>query len=42
MTGNPFTRMTRLTIFAIPVLAVLLALPGTSYAQRMTGELRHR
>ena len=29
----------RLALFAIPVLAVLLALPGTTYAQRMTGEL---
>jgi hypothetical protein len=31
--------MTRLAIFVIPVLAVLLALPGVSYAQRVTGEL---
>ena len=29
----------RLALLAIPVLAVLLALPGTTYAQRMTGEL---
>ena len=29
----------RLALIAIPVLAVLLSLPGTTYAQRMTGEL---
>ena len=28
-----------IALVAIPVLAVLLALPGTTYAQRMTGEL---
>ena len=38
MTGIPFRRMTWL-VFAIPVLALLLALPGTTYAQRMTAEL---
>ena len=39
MTGNPFTRSTRLGLSVVPVLAVLLALPGTTYAQRMTAEL---
>ena len=39
MTGNPFTRTMRLALIVVPVLAVLLALPGTTYAQRMTGEL---
>ena len=39
MTGNPFTRTARLALFVVPVLVVLLALPGTSYAQRMTAEL---
>lgn len=38
MTRNPFRRMTWLA-FVIPVLALLLAMPGTTYAQRMTGEL---
>ena len=36
MTGIPFRRM---ALFAIPVLALLLAMPGTTYAQRMTSEL---
>ena len=39
MTGNRFTRMTRLATFVVPVLAALLALPGTTYAQRMTADL---
>jgi hypothetical protein len=39
MTGNPFLRTTRLALFVVPVLAVLLALPGTTYAQRMTGDI---
>ncbi len=38
MTGNPFRRMAWLAC-VIPVLALLLALPGTTYAQRMTAEL---
>jgi hypothetical protein len=38
MTGNPFHRMAGLLCFVI-ALAVLLALPGTTYAQRMTAEL---
>ena len=36
MTGSGFVRVTKL---ALPVLAVLLAMPGISYAQRMTAEL---
>ena len=37
---NPRSGMERaLALIAIPVLAVMLALPGTTYAQRMTGEL---
>src|SRR5512142_2181526 len=40
MRFNPIPGLTkRLALFVIPVLAVLLALPGTTYAQRMTGEL---
>jgi Carboxypeptidase regulatory-like domain len=40
MRANPFSRMVRgLALLAIPALALLLALPGTTYAQRMTGEL---
>ncbi len=40
MRFNPFPGMAKsLYLVAIPVLAVLLALPGTTYAQRMTGEL---
>ena len=40
MRFNPHSGMAKaLALFAIPVLAVLLALPGTTYAQRMTGEL---
>jgi hypothetical protein len=39
MTGNPITRTTKLALFVVPVLAVLLALPGTSYAQLTTGTL---
>jgi hypothetical protein len=39
MTGNPFGRTTRLLCFVVPALALLLLLPGTTYAQRMTGEL---
>ncbi len=39
MTGYRLTRMTRLAIFVVPVLAALLALPGTTYAQRMTADL---
>ena len=38
MTGNPIRRMAGLA-FVIPVLALLLAMPGTTYAQRMTAEL---
>ena len=36
MTGSGFVRVTKL---ALPVLAVLLAMPGISYAQRITAEL---
>jgi hypothetical protein len=37
---NPNSGLTkRLALLAIPVLAVLLALPGTTYAQSMTGAL---
>ncbi len=39
MTGNSFLRMTKVAVLVIPALAVLLALPGTTYAQRMTGDL---
>jgi len=40
MQSNPITRMAKgFALFAVPALAVLLALPGTAYAQRMTGEL---
>jgi hypothetical protein len=40
MRFNPFSGMVKAAaLIAIPVLAVLLALPGTTYAQRMTGEL---
>jgi hypothetical protein len=39
MTGCGCRRLTRLALVAIPALAVLFALPGTTYAQRMTGEL---
>ncbi len=40
MRFNPLSGMAkRLVLLAMPVLAVLLALPGTTYAQRMTGEL---
>jgi hypothetical protein len=39
MTGNRCRRMTRLALLVIPVLALLLALPGASYAQRFTAEL---
>jgi len=36
MTGIPFRRM---ALLAVPVLALLLAMPGTTYAQRTTAEL---
>jgi hypothetical protein len=40
MKSNPNAGMVRIVpLVAISVLAVLLALPGTTYAQRMTGEL---
>ncbi len=40
MRFNPLSGMAKkLALLGIPVLAVLLALPGTTYAQRMTGEL---
>ena len=40
MRFNPISGSARtIALVAIPVLAVLLALPGTTYAQRMTGEL---
>jgi len=40
MKANPLLRIAKgLALVAIPALAVLLALPGTTYAQRMTGEL---
>jgi carboxypeptidase family protein len=39
MTGNPFERMAKVATLVIPILAVLLALPGTTYAQRFTGDL---
>ena len=40
MRFNPISGTAKtLALVAIPVLAVLLALPGTTYAQRMTGEL---
>ena len=38
MTGNPLRRMAGLG-FVVLALAVLLALPGTTYAQRFTAEL---
>ena len=38
MTGNPFRRVAWLA-FVIPVLALLLAMPATTLAQRMTAEL---
>ncbi|MFN8090687.1 MAG: carboxypeptidase-like regulatory domain-containing protein [Vicinamibacteria bacterium] len=40
MKCNPTSGLAkRIALLAIPVLAVLLALPGSSYAQRMTGDL---
>jgi hypothetical protein len=33
------SRTTRLALFVVPILAVLLALPGTSYAQRFNADL---
>jgi len=40
MRFNPIPGLTkRLALLVIPVLAVLLALPGPTYAQRFTGEL---
>jgi hypothetical protein len=33
------SRATRLALFVVPILAVLLALPGTSYAQRFNADL---
>ena len=39
MTESGFVRVTKLTSLVGLVLAVLVALPGTSYAQRMTAEL---
>jgi hypothetical protein len=40
MRFNPISGTTRtIALVAIPVLAVLLALPGTTYAQRFTGDL---
>jgi hypothetical protein len=39
MTGSGFVRVTKLASLVVPVLALLVALPGTSYAQRMTAEL---
>ena len=40
MKCNPTSGLAkRIALLAIPVLAVLLALPGASYAQRMTGDL---
>ncbi len=39
MTGNQLARIAKCAPFVILALAVLLALPGTSYAQRFTAEL---
>ncbi len=40
MKSNPLSGLAKkLALAALPVLVVLMALPGTSYAQRMTGEL---
>ena len=40
MKCNPTSGLAKgLALLAVPVLAVLLAMPGTSYAQRMTGDL---
>ena len=40
MRFNPFRGMAKaVALVAVPVLLVLLALPGATYAQRMTGEL---
>src|SRR5512139_1275408 len=40
MRFNPIPGTARtIALFALPVLLVLLALPGTTYAQRMAGDL---
>jgi hypothetical protein len=39
MTGNGFVKLTRPALGVIAALALLIALPSTSHAQRMTAEL---
>jgi hypothetical protein len=39
MRSIPVSKLARLCLVAIPALALILGLPGTSHAQRMTGEI---